>query len=99
MNLKKIMVSTRDPDTRVHTMWFYLYGIIERVKVYYVRKQNGCLGLRIKGTDCSRARRNIFSILTVVVIIQMHVSVKGSLPYVFKIDTFCCMYIKSQKVY
>lgn len=49
MNLKKSMVSTRGPDTRVHTMWFYLYGILERVKDILCQKAEWLSGAEDKG--------------------------------------------------
>lgn len=51
-----IIVRKRSQDTRVHTVLFYVCGILERVKMINVRKQNGCQRQRIKGADHSRAQ-------------------------------------------
>lgn len=53
---QKIIVSKRSPHTRVHTVWVYVCGILERVKTINVRKQNGFQRLRVKGTDHNRTQ-------------------------------------------
>lgn len=62
-----------------------------------IRKQNDCQRLRVKGTDCRQNTRELcgaaetVSILTVVVVIQMHTFVNGSLPYALKINLYYYM--------
>lgn len=53
---QKNIVSKWRPDTRVPALiWSHLYGILERMKITYVQKQDGCLRLKLKGTEGSRA--------------------------------------------